>query len=346
MSHPDTERETSGLTNLELRRAIQRPGFPRVDPTTAIRSLLGRERARPVEAARLILERVSDSDDKIAAIHALGKVRQPEAQAMLFEQLRSQDVHVLRASIWALAKTGDKEALERLQQVPDRQPALKQSLLAARRLLAFRLGVKGFGFEESELPKLEDPPQEKLREMKIQEVEGDRLRRFEAKIRAEAPGLDLRIGPATEINCLGKPLWVVPSRMTAEEPERLTENPAVPMAIFAYDFCTDAPYLKAYVMSEPIRGGAAFYVTRLRGQVTHRGEAKINGPSLKFSLQALRTRFDPAAAMEGELDRAGVLKVTRAVVSESFERQLALRGKPKESKEAPRPDRQELRDDR
>ena len=335
MSHPDTERKTLGFSNSELRGAIERPSR-QLSSAQAARGLLSRERLRPVAAAQLILNANSALDSKIAAIHALGRTRQRGAQDLLVETLKSPDISILRAGVWSLAKSGDREALEQLKRVDtSRRPAIKNTLAAAQRLLAFRLGVTGFGFDARTLPSPVPLPRDKLREMKIGRIDGERLEKLQRKIDADAPGLNLRIGPATEVICLSKPLWLIPSKQVIEQPHDLEEKPSVPMAIFSYDGCTAAPYLKAYVMSEPTLSGIALYVTRLRGQVTHRGQIQLERGGASFKLNALDTRYDPAAAMEGTLGRDGIIKVESAVVTESFARQAELRRKPRESAPAP-----------
>lgn len=331
MSHPDTEREILEFSNAELKRAIARKD-PRLSVTRAVRGLLSRERLRPVEAASLILEQEVSNDNKIAAIHALGRTQQRGTQELLSQTLKSQDLPILRATLWSLAKTGDESALERMGQIDiKKHPKIAKDVVSARRLLAFRLGVDGFGFKNTDLPKTARLAGSDLREMEIKSIKGATLAKHERNIRAAAPGLDLRIGPATEINCLGKPLWIIPTNMAAQEPETFAKRPGVVMAIYSYDGCTEAPYLKAYVMSEPGRDGIDLFVTRGRGQVTHKGRAKLEGRVASFELEALETRFDPAAKLEGSFGNKGVFKIEQALVSPAFDLQAKLRSQPREA---------------
>jgi hypothetical protein len=330
MSYPDTERLTLGFSNSELRNAIIGRD-QRVTAPIAVRSLLSRERLRPVEASRLILEAETDTDSKIAAVNALGRTQDPEAQELLFDTLRSQNIQLVRTGVWSLAKMGDRAALNRLQQVDVTQrPTLKQTLRSAQRLLAFRLGVPGFGFKAEELAQTARLAGNDIRDMEIKPINAGLMRQHQNKIMADAPGLSLRIGPATEMTCLGQPLWLIPSTQALEEPGRLQETPAIPMAIFSYDGCTGSPYLKAYVMSEPSDRGVNLYITRLRGQVTHRGQGKLSGRTLSFGFSALETRYDPPSELQGLLDGDGILHLDTARVLANFTQQIELRRVPRE----------------
>jgi hypothetical protein len=179
-------------------------------------------------------------------------------------------------------------------------------------------------------------PRENLKEMEVSEVGRELLEHSRKVIALETAGLDLVADRATQVVCLKQPLWLMPSKLAVSEPGALMERPAVAMAIFSHNGCTGVPFLKSYVLTEPTRGGGAdIFVTRLRGQPTHVGEAKVTRGGLSFEMAALQTRYDPAAEIAGTVSRDGVLKLDLARVSADVAQMAEQRLQPSETGEAP-----------
>lgn len=316
MSSHDVEDATRSLTSNALANIVRLNRGP-VDRVRAATTLLGRNQLRPVDSARLILKAPEVTvDEKRAAIKALGRSTERGTQELVVESLSDPNPHVVRDAAWSLARIGTRDTMRSLAQVDARgSETLKADVEAAQRLLAFRLGEPGFGFDKRRLPRKAPMPRENLLDMKVSQVKRQLLEKGERIITLEAAGLDLVRDKATQVICLKQPLWFLPAKITAEEPEALMDRPGVAMAIFAHNGCTGVPYLKSYVLTEPTRGGADIFVTRLRGQPTHVGKATVSRSGVSFEMGALKTRFDPPAEISGEIDRSGRIKLETARVS-------------------------------
>ena len=336
MSEHDVEDETRSLTTGMLAEIVRGRTGP-VDPSRAARALLGRNQMRPVESAELLLGgREVDPDTKRAAIKALGRSTERGAQELLLGALREPNPHVLRDAVWALARVGDGAALEALTRVDlRRRPALSDDLVAAQRLLAFRLGKPGFGFREARLPERAELGGANLKEMKVSEVKAEVLEANRKIIALESGGIEVAIRDVTEVVCLNQALWLLPTERAVEAPGRLMEAPAVAMAIFSHNGCTGKPFIKSYVLSEPDGNGAELFVTRLRGQVTHRGRLTQTRGGMAFELEALKTRYDPAARITGMMTPQGDVRIEQAQVSADLDKLAERRLKPNVTTPAP-----------
>lgn len=343
MSMHDIEDSTRGFTSDALRQIVRR-GDGQISKSLAATTLLGRNQRRPVEAARLILEDDANTDTKRAAIKALGRSQERGVQDLLMANLRDPNPHILRDTVWSLARVGDRNGLEKLKQVdPRRNESLRADLEGAQRLLAFRLGQKGFGFDKDKLPKTAEMPREGVKAMEVSQVKAELLETSQKIIELETAGLEMDARSATQLVCLKQALWLMPGKLAVENPEELMERPGVAMAIFSHNGCTGAPFLKSYVLSEPdgSGNGAQIYVTRLRGQPTHSGHIRVSRAGLSFQMAALRTRFDPAAKIAGHIRPGGTFDITEAEVATMVDAQAKLRRTPTEMKPAIRPIRRE-----
>ena len=347
MSMHDVEDATRSLTSNALANIVRLNRGP-VDRRLAATALLGRNQLHPVESARVILKSNEvTTDEKRAALKALGRSTDRGTEALVIESLSDPDPFVVRDAAWSLARIGTRDTMRRLQQIDPRgSETPKADVEAAQRLRAFRLGEPGFGFDKRRLPRKAAMPADTIKKMKVSTVDPELLDKGRKAIALEAAGLDLIDDRATQVICLKQPLWFLPGKVAATEPETLMQRPGVAMAIFAHNGCTGVPFLKSYVLTEPGRGGVDIFVTRLRGQPTHVGKAKVSRSGLSFEIGALATRFDPPAEIAGQLTRDGTVKLETARVSTDFAAVAKRRLKPRPSDAPNVSDTAEPRSDR
>lgn len=341
---PRTPTPLRGLAEGELSRAIvldrNAPGHVR--PRGALAELARRDlRAAVAPATTLLADARAAPDDRIEAARTLGHVTAPEARRSLVKALETDDLAVKREVIRALGRVGGPDELQALGQV--RVPsagALADSVRASQRLIAFREGVEGFRFARP--GRREAPPAlgDRVQPMAARPVGRDLLAAAASRIAYEAPALRVDLDSGVEVECLGSTLLILhtveATGRTAAE--RLRRAPAIPMALMAYAHCSERHYLYGYVMTQPTDDRLEIFLTRLRGEPTHFGEAKLDGAEAAFTLSALRTALAPPAEIAGRYETAsGLLRIDRAMVSTDTAPMLALRQRPRADVEAPPP---------
>jgi len=300
--------------------------------TNQLRAVLdGRSTQVGLDRAVQILRTQTSPETRIAALNALGKRVNSDAQNLLLNAMRTKDPQETRAAVWALAKTADTRALSTLDRYANSATKdIQKTIHRAQRLIAFRNGLDTYRFSRDALGKVPRLKQDETTAMKVAPLEGEQFARHAKRIREEAPADKFRQSEALELTCQRKTLWLVGTEQLGKgaQIERLLETPAVPMAIFGYAYCSDRPYLFGYVLSQPTKTGADLLITRSKGQETHVGKLSADRNGLKFQLDALRTRFAPAARIIGRVDRKRGLDVSEALVSRDTKPIAKLRRAP------------------
>lgn len=309
---------------------------PAISPALALGELVRRElpgiTAALVEVMR---EPSSASKVKSTAIHELGRRIDPQAKAVLIETLHADLPEEVRMAADSLGKTGDEEALRALTELklPDDHLA-RRTVGVAARLIAFRNGIDGFRFKRPDMRQILELGSARSVEMESRPVEPGQIEANLKRIKREVPGIELAREHALEVECLGNRLWLMHQAEIegAGGLTRLAEVPGVPMVAMAFADCTERLYLYAYVMSQPGEKGVELYATRLRGEITHFGEALVDADKASFKLQALNTRFAPAIELEGTFSRPnGELSLATARVSKAVLENQEPRRRPAEA---------------
>lgn len=330
-----------GLAEGELARAIRldRTAPQQVRPRGALAELARRDiKAAVGPAMSLLADRRVAPDDRLEAARTLGHVPTAEARRSLVAALETDELVVRREAIRGLGRIGGPNELQTLDRLHRGAGGpLTETVRASQRLIAFREGIEGFRFARP--GRREAPPAlgEKTRPMTARPVGRDLLSTVAERMAYEAPAMKFDLDSALEVECLGNTLLIVHTEEATGRAgaDRLARAPAIPMALMAYAHCSERHYLYGYVMTQPAGDRLEIFVTRLRGQPTHFGEARLDGGRTGFTLSALRTALAPPADLAGRYDTAsGALTFERALVSTETAGMLALRQRPRADVEA------------
>jgi len=304
----------------------------------AVSVLLQRSVDAPLPIVEQILRTQKTPETRIAGLNSLGKRVSAEGQEFLLNALTTKDPQETRAAVWALAKTADAKALSVLDRhAKSKSKDIERTIRRAQRLIGFRNGLDQYRFAPGDFGKVPRLKREKTTPMKIAALSEEKFALHAKRIREEAPADKFQFKTALEMTCQRKTLWLVGTEQLGQgaEIDRVLEKPTVPMAIFGYAYCSDRPYLYGYVLSQPTKTGADLLITRSKGQETHVGKLSADRNGLKFQLDALSTRFAPAARIAGRIDRQKGLEVSEALVSTDVAPVAKLRRAPQLVKAVP-----------
>lgn len=328
------------LSDVELRAEVLSGLEGRLNPARALAEFAVRQPdAGLEEAARALEDRKSTPDLRRVAIETLGRSTGKVARAALVANLGTKLPAEQRDTLRSLGRIGGPEELEVVQSLrPGLEVTLAGTAVAAARLIAFRHGIPGVEFKRPTARDRIELPDDGLKEMKSQPANPEEVMRTKLLV----PGLKLIPENVVEMQCLGARLWFVNTDSLREGGlDRVREVPQVAAVIMAYGECPGGFYHSGYVMSQPGEDGAELYVTRLRGDVTHFGTAKIGRGAASFEVEALRSRLAPAARLSGAFAGAeGGMRFERALVSTDRKPQLELRRGPGLIAERPRLERE------
>lgn len=286
---------------------------PLAERRVALKELIGRQ---PDHAAPL-LRRIARSaaappELRMTAAIALGRHADTGNRRALQAALNAGDDEVVRRAAEALGRIGDARSLAALRKAPvPSAPAAARAHGFASTLISYRLGLGTDLVGRVGAPAKFD----KKRAMSLDIARIGRATAAQAKERLprELPGLAVNIEGGAQLTCGGAHLLVLPHAA----PSKAMRGNFVPAVVFRRAHSLGHFALHLYILAHPSGGDVyVLYGARPDGTIAYAGEARSDGPQLRFKLGALDTALAQPFLMEGMLDpKTAVLEVTSAITA-------------------------------
>lgn len=303
---PSAEAVAHGLDLAALSAAVRRPSAT----PELLRELLRRQPA----TLRATLEGIVADPARPAPLRTIATVglaglRDARSVGALVRAARDPDVALARRAVEALGRLGSPDDLPALRELRLPDGAAARSLAFARSLIAYRHGLDG---ERVALPRgssasVLDPA--RARALPVSRLTAASWTALQPELQGAERSLAPVRQPPLEIHC-GKDrllLMVNPVLDNGATAVQALGQPRVAAVLMKFSPTLGRWFLAEYVLSHPVRGGAAQLVgVRPSGRVVHTGTAARAGDGVQLQLSALdsplaaptlvRVRLGPSVA--------------------------------------------------
>jgi hypothetical protein len=312
----------ASITEAELIEAIEgrRPDLGR---SQALKELGRRRSPRTTEVfTRVLTDSSVPSPLRTIAAIELGKMVKAEHQQALISTLGAEDPFVLRRVVEAIGRIGDREALQRLESLPNpSNQTVSRSLEFAKALTSYRLGL---GIHQLTPPAdtlLNVDPTDVL-SMRIDSLDPPTLRGVIPELRRELPAIEISENDAVQISCDTEQFWLIFNQdiNQAAALPLIRQRNAVLAVLMQKAPCVGDFFIYEYLLTQPNeQGNALVFGIRPTGTMVHFGQLELSGES-SFQLRALNTVYSPAIDIVGQYSlETHQLTFTRAQVRTSFD---------------------------
>jgi hypothetical protein len=331
---PDQGLPLPSMSESELLTLVRRrPRSPLA--AMALHELARRDPSRGRETAVAVAEdREAPAQLRAAAAVALADRGDPRAQRALLAAVDSDDPGLVRRAAEALGRTGNEEALRRLEAL--RPPRAAGDRVAfARSLIAYRHGLDGPRLKRPDVtvPAVQRARAVPLTIQAMGEGAWEKLAR-EQMAPSELPAIPTASRGVVSLHCGDERLLLVPNRMLEEADalQQILRRPAIPAALMKWADSLDHWYVQRYLFSHPVSSSRVELIgTSPTGTVVYAGEAVREGEAMRFTLQALDTPLSPPVLVTGAYEaHRGRLSLDEALAEPD-------RGRAKARLRVPRP---------